>query len=103
MKHRTCTVLITSIAVGLLAVGAPHASAAEGRVLVFTTELSKATVYENPTGCTVFPPAAHIVVNQTNTPIKIYGGPSCIGPSITAEPGWGGHISPVPGTNSFLA
>ena len=104
MKHHTRTVLITSIAVSLLAVGAPHASAAEGKVLVFTTEISKATVYENPTGCTVFPPAAHIVINQTNVPIKIYAGPSCIGiPIVTAEPGEGGHISPVPGTNSFLA
>ncbi len=103
MKHPAYAVLLTSITAGLLVVSAPHASATEGRVLVFTTEISKATVYENPTGCTVFPPAAHIVVNQTNTPIKIYAGPSCIGPSIPVESGWGGHISPVPGTNSFLA
>ncbi|MGH3693816.1 MAG: hypothetical protein ACRDRX_07485 [Pseudonocardiaceae bacterium] len=102
MKNRTRTMLVTLTVASLLSMGAPHASAAEGKVLVFTIELAAATVYDNPTGCIAFPPLAHIVVNQTNADIKIYAGPSCFGfPLVTAKPGYGGHISPIPATNSF--
>lgn len=99
MKQHTRTSILAFIAATLLVVGAAsgHAAdgtAAEGKVLVFATEFSAAVVFDNPQGCAGLPTLAHILVNQTNAPIKVFGGPGCNGPSLTAQPGWGGHVLP---------
>ncbi len=100
MKHRIRTSILALSAATLLVVGAPQAFAAEGKVLVFKTEFSEATVFDNPQGCIALPGFAHVLVNQTNAPIRVFGLPGCTGPSLTAQPGWGGHVPAAGGSFS---
>lgn len=105
MKHHIRTSTLVFIMTTLLVVGAASTFVAEGqgvegKVLVFKTELSPGTVFDNPQGCTAFPLNAHILVNQTNVPIKVFPIPGCAGLSVTAQPGWGGHVPPTGGSFS---
>ncbi|MGW3467627.1 hypothetical protein ACWDKQ_03980 [Saccharopolyspora sp. NPDC000995] len=75
------------------------ASAATGQVTVFETEAQPLTTYENPDGCYKLPLAAHVLNNQTDKPVRIYGDPFCMTPSLTVEPGRGSHVAP--GSGSF--
>ncbi|MBD0710633.1 MULTISPECIES: hypothetical protein [unclassified Streptomyces] len=77
------------------------AFAAEGTVTVFQTELQPLSVYENPRGCHKLPAAAHVLANETDRPVRIYGDPFCLGPSLTVAPGYGSHVAP--GSGSFSA
>jgi hypothetical protein len=65
------------------------------------TEMQQLTTYENPDGCHKLPLAAHVLNNQTDEPVRIYGDPLCLGPSVTVEPGHGSHVPP--GSGSFSA
>ncbi|WP_369200356.1 hypothetical protein [Streptomyces sp. PU-14G] len=84
-----------------LALGSGTASAATGDVTVFETEFQPLTRYENPEGCHKLPPAAHVLTNNTDQPVKIYGDPFCMTPSLTVQPGHGSHVAP--GSGSFSA
>ncbi|MFF0148825.1 hypothetical protein ATK36_0272 [Amycolatopsis sulphurea] len=70
------------------------ASAATGEVTVSATELSPLTTYHDPAGCYRVPVAAHVLASQAGTPVRIYAGPLCAGPSLTARPGDGSHVAP---------
>ncbi|GAA4867779.1 hypothetical protein [Saccharopolyspora cebuensis] len=93
----------TALAAGAFAmlVSAGAASAATGEVVVFETEVQQATTWANPNGCQKLPLAAHVLVNQTDQPVRIYGDPFCLTPSLTVEPGYGAHV--MPGSGSFSA
>ncbi|QUH06319.1 hypothetical protein HUO13_28460 [Saccharopolyspora erythraea] len=86
-------------ALPVMVAAAVPASAATEQVTVFETEAQPLTTYENPDGCYKLPPAAHVLNNQTNEPVRIYGDPLCLGPSMTVEPGHGSHVAP--GSGSF--
>lgn len=90
--------LVSTIVFPSAASSAPT-PAAEGTVTIFSHEFAPLTVHENPKGCTLILPTAHVLINQTNTPIRVYGDPLCLTPSITVTPGFGFHVSP--GSGSF--
>ncbi|UED87366.1 hypothetical protein [Streptomyces profundus] len=77
------------------------AHAATGEVSVFSTELSPVTTYQDPAGCQKLPLDAHVLTNNTDAPVRGYGDPFCLTPSLTVEPGYGSHVAP--GTGSFSA
>lgn len=88
---------------GALVIGAPGSSAlaATGQVTVFETEVQELTTYDDPSGCQKLPPAAHVLNNKTDEPVRIYGDPLCVGPSLVVQPGHGSHVAP--GSGSFSA
>lgn len=83
------------------AVATTPAAAAEGQVVVFETELHPLTTHENPAGCVKLPPAAHVLINRTDAPVRVYGDPFCLTPGLTVQPGHGSHVPP--GSGSFSA
>ncbi len=88
---------------GALLIGSPGGSAlaATGQVTVFETEVQELTTYDDPSGCQQLPPAAHVLNNETDEPVRIYGDPLCLGPSLVVQPGHGSHVAP--GSGSFSA
>lgn len=101
---RSVNILITLTAVGILTFGpgAPALAATQGKVVVFDTETpvnptlmgTKLDQYDNPQGCITLSAAAHVLDNLTDTPVKVYGSPGCMGPSLTIPPGYGSHVPP---------
>ncbi|POX38938.1 hypothetical protein C3486_20780 [Streptomyces sp. Ru73] len=79
----------------------PAAAADGGEVIVFETELQPLTTYENPQGCYKLPIGSHVLVNQLDRPVQVYGDPFCMTPSFTVQPGHGSHLAA--GTGSFSA
>ncbi|MFJ5927222.1 hypothetical protein ACIQF6_31990 [Kitasatospora sp. NPDC092948] len=75
--------------------------AANGQVVVFSTELQPLDVYNNPSGCQQLPTVAHVLSNQTDRPVQVYGNPFCVGPSAVVQPGFGTHVPG--GAGSFSA
>ncbi|WP_030608744.1 hypothetical protein [Streptomyces sclerotialus] len=93
--------VLTLLAAALLttAVTAAPAAAAQGEVIVFQTEVSPTTTYENPAGCIKLPLDSHVLVNRTDAPVQVYADPFCMTPSFTVQPGFGSHLAA--GTGSF--
>lgn len=73
-----------------------QASPGNGEVLVFTVDLVKATVFEDPRGCHELPLGAHVLINRTNRPIKIFP-TGCFGIGLTIGEGVGIHVPPAMG------
>ncbi|WP_285738937.1 hypothetical protein [Kitasatospora phosalacinea] len=98
-------ILVSLVAVGSvlgLAAPAPAAPrAASGDVVVFSTEAQPLDVYRDPAGCQQLPTLAHVLANQTDRPVKVYGNPFCLGPSVVVQPGYGTHVPG--GAGSFSA
>ncbi|GAA1973759.1 hypothetical protein [Amycolatopsis minnesotensis] len=93
--------LLASMAGAAFLVALPStASAATGKVIVFEVEITSLTTYDNPSGCKKLPPLAHVLVNETDSPVKIYGDPFCLSPSLTVRPGYGSHVAPASGSFS---
>ncbi|MGW4378986.1 hypothetical protein [Kitasatospora sp. NPDC004531] len=85
-----------------MAAPAPAATrAASGEVVVFSSELLPLDVYRDPSGCQQLPTVAHVLNNQTDRPVQVYGNPFCIGPSVAVQPGYGTHVPG--GAGSFSA
>lgn len=70
-----------------------------GKVTVFSHEFSKVTEWENPSGCQKLPMDAHVLVNDTDKPVRTFMDPFCLAPTLTVEPAHGAHV--MPGTGSF--
>ncbi|AXB48011.1 hypothetical protein A4R43_40835 [Amycolatopsis albispora] len=87
------------VAVIATLLGTAPASAAAGRVVVFELEVIELTVYRNPDGCYKLPLAAHVLINETNDTVRIYGDPFCLTPSLSVAPDYGSHVAP--GSGSF--
>lgn len=96
---RTTAVLFAAAATALALPGAALADSDE--VTVFETELQPLATYESPSGCEKLPPAAHVLNNRTEDPVRIYADPFCTGPSLLVAPGYGAHVAP--GSGSFSA
>jgi len=99
--HRfgAATVLAAAGALSVFAPVAHAASAGSGEVVVFRTEVSPVTVYENPVGCRKLPVDSHVLVNRSDRPVTVYGDPFCLTPGLVVQPGHGAHV--VPGSGSF--
>ncbi|MDA3624615.1 hypothetical protein OU415_04135 [Saccharopolyspora sp. WRP15-2] len=95
------TPVLLSASAAAMALAAGSAAAASGEVVVFETELQPLTTYADPTGCQKLPLAAHVLTNNTDSPVRIYGDPFCLGPSVIVLPGHGTHVAP--GSGSFSA
>lgn len=94
--------LAATAAIAIVGIPAPAASAATSdQVLIFSTEFEPVTKYESPSGCHRAPATAHVLVNDTAGPVRVYGDPFCLTPSLVVQPGHGTHIPP--GTGSFSA
>ncbi|MEU5362352.1 hypothetical protein ABZ354_02395 [Streptomyces sp. NPDC005925] len=83
------------------AVSGTASAAASGDVVVFRTELSPLSVYEDPHGCHKLPADAHVLTNRTDRPVTVYGDPFCLTPGFVVQPGHGAHVAP--GSGSFSA
>ncbi|HEY3502317.1 MAG TPA: hypothetical protein VGN37_05925 [Actinocatenispora sp.] len=100
--RRIVAIAATAAAAAALTIGvSAPASAAQGRVTVFGTELTPLTTYDNPAGCYKLPFDAHVLTNQTDSPVHVYADPFCATPSLTVNPGYGSHVAP--GSGSFSA
>jgi hypothetical protein len=90
-----------SVAGGVLVVvgAAVPASAAQGQVVVFSTENAPLDKYDDPSGCNRLPDAAHVLDNLTDKPVTIYGDPQCLSPGAVVDPGYGSHVPA--GSGSF--
>ncbi|MEV6353943.1 hypothetical protein ACWEP8_02370 [Streptomyces hydrogenans] len=98
---RTRAVLISLVAASAVLGLAGSAQAATGDVVVFSTEVQPLDVYRDPVGCQQLPTVAHVLTNQTDRPVRVYGNPWCIGPSVVVQPGYGTHVPG--GAGSFSA
>ncbi|MEU9853748.1 hypothetical protein [Streptomyces sp. NPDC047974] len=98
---RTRAVLISLVAASAVLGPAGSAQAATGDVVVFSTEVQPLDVYRDPSGCQRLPTVAHVLNNQTDGPVRIYGNPFCVGPSVVVQPGHGTHVPG--GAGSFSA
>ncbi len=90
---------VIAVATTAAAAGPASADPATGRIVVFSTEFAELTVLENPTGCVKLPMDAHVLTNQTDTPVQVHGDPFCLSPGLTVAPGYGSHVAP--GSGSF--
>ncbi|MEU1719672.1 hypothetical protein [Nonomuraea sp. NPDC005692] len=101
MRHRArLALLILALASTTVPLLAPApALAATGQVVVFQTEPVPLEIYDDPSGCTRLPLAAHVLNNQTDQPVRVHGDPFCLGPSVTVRPGYGSHVPA--GSGSF--
>ncbi|MFB8040992.1 hypothetical protein ACFC8F_06825 [Streptomyces hydrogenans] len=98
---RTRAVLISLVAASAVLGLAGSAQAATGDVVVFSTEAQPLDVYRDPVGCRQLPTVAHVLTNQTDRPVRVYGNPFCLGPSVVVQPGYGTHVPG--GAGSFSA
>ncbi|MEV7674635.1 hypothetical protein [Streptomyces sp. NPDC088752] len=99
---RVRAVLISLVAAGsMLGTAAPALADAVGEVVVFSTEAQPLDVYRDPAGCQRLPTVAHVLTNRTDKPVKVYGNPFRLGPSLTVQPGHGTHVPG--GAGSFSA
>ncbi|MDT0328337.1 hypothetical protein [Nocardiopsis lambiniae] len=87
---------VVALALGSLLLGVVPAHAATGEVVVFTTEFEDVVRYADPAsgGCVRLPATAHVLVNLTDTDVRIHAGPWCSGPGVTVEPERGWHAPP---------
>ncbi|RSS42487.1 hypothetical protein [Streptomyces sp. WAC08241] len=99
---RVRAVLISLVAAGsVLGTAVPALADAVGEGVVFSTEAQPLDVYRDPAGCQRLPTVAHVLANRTDEPVKVYGNPFCLGPSLTVQPGYGTHVPG--GAGSFSA
>ncbi|MGW1840102.1 hypothetical protein [Streptomyces sp. NPDC002067] len=90
---RVITVGLVAAAVALGVAGPAVAAGPEGgEVAVFSTEAQPLDVYRDPEGCHALPAAAHVLANLTDRPVKVYGNPFCLGPSVVVLAGHGTHV-----------
>lgn len=91
---------VIAVATTFAAVTPASADPATGKIIVFSTEVTELTVVENPEGCVKLPADAHVLANQTDTPVRVHGDPLCLTPGLTVAPGYGSHVTPGSGAFS---
>ncbi|WP_219471106.1 hypothetical protein [Nonomuraea rhizosphaerae] len=99
LAHLASVASVAAVATASLLGAALPAQAATGQVVIFEVEATPLTVYTDPTGCKKLPLGAHVLNNQTDRPVRIYGDPLCLGPFMTVQPGYGSHVQA--GSGSF--
>ncbi|MGF1430842.1 hypothetical protein [Kitasatospora sp. LaBMicrA B282] len=90
MKRTSLTLLLA--ATSLLGLAAVPAQANTGQAVIFSVDYQPLDVRNNPTGCQGLPTTAHVLNNQTDGPLYLYGNPWCVGPAIALAPGTGAHV-----------
>lgn len=97
MRHFTLAAALVAATAAFGLAAAVPAQAASGQVVVFSDELQPLDVYHNPNGCTQVPISAHVLENQTDKPVHVYGDPFCAVPAPipVLQPGYGTHVSQV--------
>ena len=100
MKKFLAGAAVIAVATTLATAVPAVAESASGKVIVFSTEVTELAVWEDPAGCVKLPVAAHVLVNQTDEDVKVYGDPFCISPGLTVAPGFGSHVPPGSGAFS---
>ncbi|WP_240509850.1 hypothetical protein [Streptomyces malaysiense] len=90
-----------AVAAATLGLAGSARAAASGDVVVFSTEVQPLDVYHDPAGCRRLPALAHVLSNLSDQPVRIYGNPFCLGPSLVVQPGFGTHVPG--GAGSFSA
>lgn len=73
---------------------APAAASPEGKVVVFETEFTEMTTFDNPEACNNAPELAHTIMNHTDKPITLYADDRCGVPLVDVKPGFGSHVAP---------
>lgn len=84
---------------------APQAAAASGQVVAFASEFVPTRTWHNPSGCHQLPLGAHVIVDNTDTPIRVYADPLCVIPTepfATIQAGYGTHVSAAGQLVSYL-
>jgi hypothetical protein len=101
--RRAATVLLAAVITMLAgpAMAGTASALAPGEVLVFGTEFTPVTAYQDPHGCQKLQIDAHVLVNRTDRPVTVYADPFCLTPGLTVAPGYGSHVAP--GSGSFSA
>jgi opacity protein-like surface antigen len=100
MKKFLAGAAVIAVATTLAAAAPAVAESAPGKVIVFSTEVTEVTVWEDPTDCVKLPVDAHVLINQTDKDVKVYGDPFCTSPGLTVAPGFGSHVAPGSGAFS---
>jgi hypothetical protein len=90
---------LAGAALTLMATAVP-AQAATGQVVVFSAEFIALDVFTDPSGCHKIPISGHVLNNQTDQTVQIYGDPFCMSPSLPVQPGYGAHVPPMSGSFS---
>jgi hypothetical protein len=87
---------VAALVLGSLFLGAAPAHAATGEVVVFTTEFEDVVRYTDPASgsCVRLPVTAHVLVNLSDTDVRLHAGTWCGGPGVTVEPERGWHAPP---------
>ncbi|GAA3761185.1 hypothetical protein [Salinactinospora qingdaonensis] len=78
-----------------LALAAP-AHAATGDVIVFKTEAEPLTTYSDPESgsCHRLDATAHVLINRTDSTLRIHSNVFCLGPGVPVKPNHGWHAPP---------
>jgi hypothetical protein len=100
MRRKIILAAAAAAALPMIGLAAAPASAATGKVVVFSLEVGPLDIYENPSGCYKLPAGAHVLDNMTDAPVRVYATPACIGPALTIRPDYGSHVPPVAGSFS---
>ncbi|WP_034089301.1 hypothetical protein [Streptacidiphilus albus] len=89
-------------ATALLGVCAAPAQAANGQIVLFSTEFQQLKTYQDPVGCQQLPPTAHVLDNLTDQPVMVYADPFCTIPATlpvsglgVLRPGYGSHVTGI--------
>ncbi len=101
VRAKAILVALAAAGAAVLGLTAPARAAASGDVVVFSTEAQPLDVYRDPAGCQRLPALAHVLSNLSDQPVRIYGNPFCLGPSLVVQPGYGTHVPG--GAGSFAA
>ena len=104
MRRIASLAAAAAVAVGGVVAGAAPAQASTGEVVVFTTEFEKLRHYPDPASgsCHRLPETAHVLVNLTDSDVRMHAGPTCFGPGAEVAPDHGWHAPPS-GMFSFSA
>ncbi|WP_018685757.1 hypothetical protein [Actinokineospora enzanensis] len=99
--HRPLIATLSACALALSAQAPASAAPPTGgidQVLVFSFEYTPVAVFDQPKGCNILPAGAHVLINQTQRTVTIYGDPACLFPIFPFQkvaPGNGTHVSPI--------
>lgn len=102
MKKFLAGAAIIAAATSWAAAAAAAAESVTGKIVVFSSEVTELAVWEDPAGCVKLPVDAHVLVNQSDQDVMIYGDPFCLTPGLTVAPGFGSHVAPGSGSFSVL-
>lgn len=99
MKKFLAGVALIAASTSLAAAAPAIAESNTGKIIVFSTDFTEAAIWEDPDGCVKLPVDAHVLINQTDKDVLIYGDPFCLTPGLTVAAGYGSHVAP--GSGSF--